>query len=70
MVQLGYMLTDEDDFIIGANAPTSDRENIYLMSRYNLTKGQSIELRYSLINGGTSGSENESIHFSYKLFFF
>ncbi len=71
MVRLGYVLTDEDDFIMGADAPNSDRENIYLMSRYNLTKAQSIELRYSLINGGdstggTASSENESIHLTYN----
>ncbi|TKJ46994.1 hypothetical protein CEE34_06080 [Candidatus Aerophobetes bacterium Ae_b3a] len=71
MVRLGYVLTDEDNFIIGANAPTSDRENIYFMSHYNLTEEQSIELRYSLINGGeptgsTTGSQNQSIHLTYN----
>ena len=70
VVQLRYIWTDEDNFL-SASAPISDRKNIYLVSRYNLTKGQSIELRYSLINGGdstggTASSENESIHLTYN----
>jgi len=70
VVQLGYVLTDEDNFV-NTDAPTSDGKNIYLTSRYNVTKNQSLELRYSLVNGGEStgnatGSQNQSIYFSYN----
>jgi len=73
MVQLRYIWTDEDNFL-SASAPISDRKNIYLVSRYNLTKGQSIELRYSLTNGGESssgmtGCQNQSIDLTYSLRF-
>jgi len=70
MVQLGYVLTDEDNFV-SAGAPTSDSKNIYLTSRYHVTKNHSLELRYSLTNGGnltaeTTGSQNQSLHFTYN----
>jgi len=70
VVQLGYVLTDEDNFISGS-VPASDSKSVYLTSRYNLTKNQSLELRYSLANGresiaGATGSENQSIYFSYS----
>ena len=68
VVQLGYVLTDEDNFI---SVPASASKNIYLTSRYNLTKNQSLELRYSLANGAnltaeTTGSQNQSLHFTYN----
>jgi len=69
MVELGYVLTDEDDFI-STGASISDSKNIYLASHYNLTKNQSLELRYSLANGGeptggTTSPQNQSIHLTY-----
>jgi len=70
MVQLRYILIDEDN-LISASAPTSNSKNIYVTCRYNLTKNQSLELRYSLTDsgettGGATGSENQSVHFSYN----
>jgi len=70
VVQLGYVLSDKDNFISGS-VPTSDSKSIYLTSRYNLTKNQSLELRYSLANGAnltteTTGSQNQSLHFTYN----
>lgn len=69
IVQLVYILTDEDN-LVNPDAPTSERESIYLACRYSLTKKQSLELRYSLTNGGdctagTAGSQNQSIHLTY-----
>ena len=48
----------------------SDSKNIYLTSRYNLTKDQSLELRYSVGNGGETNagagsSQNQSVHLTY-----
>ncbi len=71
MVGLRYVLTDEDDFL-GTSTPTSYTKNIYLTSRYKLTENQSLELRYSLTNGGEdpsgdpASSDNESIHLTYN----
>ena len=70
VVQLGYVLTDEDNFV-GASAPASDSKKVYLSSRYNLTKNQSLELRYDVINGGsptggTTSSQNQSVHLTYN----
>ncbi len=70
VVQLGYVLTDEDNFI-STGVPASDSKNIYLTSRYHLTKNQSLEFRYSLASGadssgGTTGSENQSVHLAYS----
>jgi len=70
VVELGYVLSDEDSFVSGS-APTSDSKNVYLSSRYNLTENQSLELRYSVTNGGEStgnatGSQNQSVYFSYN----
>jgi len=69
VVQLNYVLSDKDNFV-GGSVPTSDSKSIYLTSRYHLTKKQSLELRYSLINGGegtdgTTSSQNQSIHLTY-----
>jgi len=70
VVQLSYVLTDKDNFISGS-VSTSDSKSIYLSSRYHLTKKQSLELRYSLTDGGvptggTAGSENERVHLTYN----
>ena len=70
VVQLGYVLTDEDSFV-SAGAPTSDSKNMYLTSRYHLTKNQSLELRYSVANGGdlTTGTthfQNQTVHLTYN----
>jgi len=70
VVQLGCVLTDEDNFISGS-LPTSDSKSVYLTSRYHLTKKQSLELRYSLTNGGeptggTTSSQNQSIYLTYN----
>ncbi len=70
VVQLGYVLIDEDNFI-SASAPTSNSKSVYLTSRYHFTKNQSLELRYSLTNGAnltaeTTGSQNQSLHFTYN----
>ena len=70
VVQLRYIWTDKDDFL-STGASTHDTKNIYLTSRYSLTKNQSLELRYSVTNGGepsggTMGSQNQSVHLTYS----
>ena len=66
VVQLSYVLTDKDNFISGS-VPTSDSKSVYLTSRYNLTKNQRLELRYSLASGwGTTGSQNQRVHLTYN----
>jgi len=73
VVQLGYVLTDEDNFI-SASVPTSDSKSIYFTSHYYLTKNQKLGLTYSLTyyRGSAqnmSSSQTQSIHFSYGYYF-
>ena len=69
VVQLGYVLTDEDNFI-SASADTSESKNISVAYHYELTKNHGLELKYTLSNlrdfSDKTTSQISSTHLTYN----